>query len=50
MQNSAYVELHVPDFEKVKDYYGKPGFRVMRVTSSTLTLPSPVQKSTLQPK
>lgn len=33
MQNTAVIELHVPDFEKVKDYYGKLGFQVMRETS-----------------
>lgn len=25
--NSVLVELHVPDFEKVKEYYGKLGFK-----------------------
>lgn len=33
MQNTAVIELHVPDFEKVKDYYGKLGFQVMREPS-----------------
>ena len=27
-QNNVLLELHVPDFEKVKDYYGKLGFEV----------------------
>jgi lactoylglutathione lyase len=31
-QNTILVELHVPDFERVKDYYGKLGFKVMRET------------------
>jgi lactoylglutathione lyase len=26
----SYVELHVPDFEVVKEFYGKLGFRVAR--------------------
>lgn len=28
-QNSIQLELHVPDFEKVKDFYGKLGFEVV---------------------
>lgn len=28
--NTVLLELHVPDFEKVKEYYGKLGFEVMR--------------------
>lgn len=28
-QNSVLLELHVPDFEKVKDFYGKLGFEVV---------------------
>ncbi len=28
-QNSTLLELHVPDFEKAKDYYGKLGFKVV---------------------
>jgi lactoylglutathione lyase len=31
-QNTVLVELHVPDFERVKDYYGKFGFKIMRET------------------
>ena len=27
--NQLHLELHVPDFEKVKDFYGKLGFRVV---------------------
>lgn len=27
--NSIQIELHVPDFEKVKDFYGKLGFKVV---------------------
>lgn len=27
--NSVHIELHVPDFEKAKDYYGKLGFEVV---------------------
>ena len=27
-QNNVLLELHVPDFEKVKEYYGKLGFKV----------------------
>lgn len=27
--NRTIVELHVPDFEKVKDFYGKLGFEVV---------------------
>jgi hypothetical protein len=27
-QNKAMIELHVPDFEKAKEYYGKMGFEV----------------------
>lgn len=27
--NSVQIELHVPDFEKVKDFYGKLGFKVV---------------------
>ncbi len=29
IQNNAIVELHVPDFEKVKKYYGRLGFKVV---------------------
>lgn len=28
-QNNVLLELHVPDFEKVEDYYGKLGFDVI---------------------
>src|SRR3989338_1184130 len=28
-QNNVLLELHVPDFEKVKEYYGKLGFEVI---------------------
>lgn len=28
-QNNVLLELHVPDFKKVKDYYGKLGFKVV---------------------
>lgn len=28
-QNNVLLELHVPDFEKVKDYYGKLGFEII---------------------
>jgi catechol 2,3-dioxygenase-like lactoylglutathione lyase family enzyme len=28
-QNNVLLELHVPDFEKVKDYYEKLGFEVV---------------------
>lgn len=28
-QNSVLLELHVPDFEKVKSFYGKLGFQVV---------------------
>jgi len=28
-QNNAVIELHVPNFEKVKDYYKKFGFKVI---------------------
>jgi hypothetical protein len=28
-QNNVLVELHVPDFGKVKDYYGRLGFEVI---------------------
>lgn len=28
-QNNILLELHVPDFEKVKEFYGKLGFRVI---------------------
>jgi uncharacterized glyoxalase superfamily protein PhnB len=31
-RNTVLLELHVPDFEKVKDYYGRIGFRVERQT------------------
>lgn len=31
-RNTVLVELHVPDFERVKDYYGKLGFKIMRET------------------
>ncbi len=27
-QNSTVVELHIPNFEKAKQYYGKLGFKV----------------------
>ena len=27
--NTIQIELHVPDFEKVKDFYGKLGFEVV---------------------
>jgi uncharacterized glyoxalase superfamily protein PhnB len=30
--NTVLLELHVPDFEKVKDYYGKLSFEVLRET------------------
>lgn len=29
VQNNLLLELHVPDFEKVKDFYGKLGFDVV---------------------
>ena len=29
-QNDILVELHVPDFELAKDFYGKLGFKVVR--------------------
>ncbi|OGM76137.1 hypothetical protein A2210_02910 [Candidatus Woesebacteria bacterium RIFOXYA1_FULL_40_18] len=29
VQNNVLLELHVPDFEKVKEYYGKLGFKVI---------------------
>lgn len=29
-QNSTLIELHVPDFEKAKKFYGKLGFVVVR--------------------
>ena len=29
VQNDTVIELHVPDFEKVKEFYGKLGFRVV---------------------
>lgn len=28
-QNNVMLELHVPDFEKIKDYYTKMGFKVV---------------------
>lgn len=28
-QNTTLLELHVPDFEKVKEFYGKLGFQVV---------------------
>lgn len=28
--NHALVELHVPDFQKVKEYYGRLGFQILR--------------------
>lgn len=28
--NSVLIELHVPDFEKTKEFYGKLGFQVVR--------------------
>lgn len=28
-QNNVLLELHVPDFEKVKEFYGKLGFEVI---------------------
>ena len=28
-QNDILIELHVPDFEKVKEFYGKLGFEVV---------------------
>lgn len=28
-QNNSLLELHVPDFEKVKDFYGKLGFEIV---------------------
>ena len=28
--NSLLIELHVPDFEKTKEFYGKLGFQVVR--------------------
>ena len=28
-QNNVLLELHVPDFGKVKEYYGKLGFKVI---------------------
>lgn len=32
VQNNVLIELHVPDFEKVKEYYGGLGFEVVRET------------------
>jgi hypothetical protein len=32
VQNTVLLELHVPDFGKVKDYYGQLGFEVVRET------------------
>jgi len=29
-QNTVLVELHVPDFEIVKEYYGRLGFEIIR--------------------
>ncbi len=29
VQNHTLLELHVPDFERVKEYYGKLGFKVV---------------------
>ena len=34
VENHVLVELHVPDFERVKQYYGKLGFAVVRETKS----------------
>lgn len=31
-QNTVLLELHVPDFETVKDYYGALGFEIVRET------------------
>lgn len=31
-QNTVLLELHVPDFEKVKDYYATLGFEMVRET------------------
>ena len=28
-QNNTLLEIHVPDFKKVKDYYGKLGFEIV---------------------
>jgi predicted lactoylglutathione lyase len=28
-QNNILLELHVPDLEQVKEYYGKMGFEVV---------------------
>lgn len=28
-QNNVLLELHVPDFEKVKEFYGKLGFEIV---------------------
>lgn len=28
-QNNALIELHVPDFEKAKEFYGRLGFKVV---------------------
>lgn len=28
-QNNTLIELHVPDFEKVKEYYRKLGFEIV---------------------
>lgn len=32
VKNQILLELHVPDFKKVKQYYGKVGFEVVRET------------------
>jgi len=32
--NDSYVELHVPDFQIAKDFYGKLGFKVAREQKS----------------
>ena len=34
MNNLSYIELHVPSFAAVKDFYGKLGFKVMREQKS----------------
>ena len=32
VQNNVLIELHVPAFDQVKEYYGKLGFEVVRET------------------
>lgn len=30
--NTVFIELHVPDFERIKEYYGRLGFEIVRET------------------